>query len=126
MTIGERIKNRRMQLGMSVDDLAAELGKNRATVYRYENDEIKEMPTTVLEPLAKILKTTPADLMGWSDGDDEPLSYYLNPETAMIAQMLFENPEYHVLFDAAQGSSPENLLLAADLLRRLKGTNRDG
>lgn len=39
MTIGERIKRRRLQLGMSVDELADELGKNRATVYRYEKDE---------------------------------------------------------------------------------------
>jgi len=65
MTVGERIKARRKELGFSVDDLAAKLGKNRATVYRYENGEIENLPTTVLEPLAKALLTTPADLMGW-------------------------------------------------------------
>ena len=43
MTTGERIRTRRKQLGMSVDDLAAKLGKNRATIYRYESDAI-EMP----------------------------------------------------------------------------------
>lgn len=72
MTIGERIKRRRLQLGMSVDELADELGKNRATVYRYEKDEIRDMPTTVLEPLAKALRTTPADLMGWEDPPAKP------------------------------------------------------
>ena len=66
MTIGERIKNRRIELGFSVDKLADLLGKNRATIYRYENGEIRDMPTPILEPLAKALKTTPADLMGWS------------------------------------------------------------
>ena len=67
MTIGQRIKNRRLELNLSVEDVAKRLGKNRATVYRYENDGIKELPITVLEPLAKVLETTPADLMGWVD-----------------------------------------------------------
>ena len=67
MTIGQRIKKRRLELKLSVDELAEKLGKNRATVYRYEKDDIKDMPITVLEPLAKVLETTPADLMGWKD-----------------------------------------------------------
>ena len=69
MTIGSRIKERRKSLGLSVDDIAARLGKNRATVYRYESDDIENLPSTVLEPLAKVLKTTPAHLMGWKDKD---------------------------------------------------------
>ena len=67
MTIGERIKERRLQLGLSADDVAAKLNKNRATVYRYESSFIESMPTTVLEPLANALQTTPAYLMGWDD-----------------------------------------------------------
>lgn len=66
MTIGERIKQRRLELDLSADDLAFELGKSRATIYRYENGDIKNMPTTILEPLADALKTTPAYLMGWT------------------------------------------------------------
>ncbi len=65
MTIGERIKNRRVELGLSVEELARLLGKNRATIYRYESDEIENLPITVLEPLAQVLHTTPAQLMGW-------------------------------------------------------------
>lgn len=34
MNVGERIKERRQYLGMSVDELADKLGKNRATIYR--------------------------------------------------------------------------------------------
>lgn len=67
MTIGKRIKNRRVELGLSVDQVADALGKNRATVYRYESDEIENLPTNVLEPLAKALRTTPAYLMGWDE-----------------------------------------------------------
>ena len=70
MKIGERIRQRRKFLGLSVDELAEKLGKNRATVYRYESSDIEKLPTTVLEPLADALKTTPAYLMGWED--DKP------------------------------------------------------
>lgn len=67
MTIGGRIKARRIQLGLSADEVAVALNKNRATVYRYESEDIEKLPTTVLEPLAKVLRTTPAYLMGWED-----------------------------------------------------------
>lgn len=72
MTIGERVKKRRQELGISVDDLAAKLGKNRATVYRYESNAIENLPTSVLEPLAKALDTTPEYLIGWTDS---PIDY---------------------------------------------------
>ena len=64
-TIGQRIRERRLELHLSVDELAGKIGKNRATIYRYENDQIKDYPSSTLEPLALALKTTPADLMGW-------------------------------------------------------------
>ena len=63
--IGERIKNRRKMLGLSVDELAETIGKNRATIYRYESNEIENMSITILGPLAKALHTTPAELCGW-------------------------------------------------------------
>lgn len=73
MSIGERIKKRRQELNLSVEDVAKVLNKNRATVYRYESDEIENMPTSVLEPLSKILNTTPAYLMGWEDENSDPI-----------------------------------------------------
>lgn len=71
MTVGDRIKRRRKQLKMTVDVLAEKLGKNRATIYRYESDDIDNMPISVLEPLANALKVTPGFLMGWEDCDDD-------------------------------------------------------
>ena len=72
MTIGERIKQRRKELGLSVDELADKLGKNRATIYRYESNEIEKLPTTVLEPLADVLGVSPGFLMGWEEETSEP------------------------------------------------------
>ena len=69
MKVGDRIRAKRQDLGMSVDELAARLGKNRATMYRYEKGDIENMPVNVLEPLAEVLQTTPAYLMGWTPDD---------------------------------------------------------
>ncbi len=74
MTIGNRIKNRRKELNLTVDEVAEKLNKNRATIYRYESDEIENLPITILEPLAEILNTTPAYLMGWEENEDEKIN----------------------------------------------------
>ena len=67
MTVGERLKTLRKEKGISVDKLAEIIGKDRATIYRYESSEIEKMPTSVLEPLCKALNTTPSYLMGWEE-----------------------------------------------------------
>ena len=67
MTIGERIKQRRKELKMSADELGKKLGKDRSTVFRYENGDIEKLPIDILEPVAKALKTTPEYLMGWEE-----------------------------------------------------------
>jgi len=67
VTTGERMKQRRKEWGISVEDVAAALGVSVATVYRYEKGDIEKVPGAVLEPLARVLHTTPAYLMGWED-----------------------------------------------------------
>ena len=66
-TTGERMKSRRKELGISADDVAKALNVSRATVFRYENGDIEKVPGNVLEPLANVLHTTVAYLMGWSE-----------------------------------------------------------
>lgn len=66
-TIGSRIREKRIEMGLSVDELAEKLGKNRATVYRYESDDIENFPISVIGPLALALQISPAYLMGWED-----------------------------------------------------------
>ena len=68
MTTGERMKERRKTLGLSAEYVAEKLGVSPATIYRYEKGDIEKMPGNILEPISRILGTTPAFLMGW----DEP------------------------------------------------------
>lgn len=100
MTIGSRIKFLRTQRGMTIDDLASKLGKNRTTVYRYENGDIENLPLGVLDPLAKALDTTPAYLMGWSpeemistrisDGKEEAIYLSVNKSYVKHVEMWHE------------------------------------
>lgn len=71
MTIYERIKQRRKELCLSAEDVAVALDVSRATIYRYESAEVEKLPISVLEPLARVLKTTPGYLMGWTDDPDD-------------------------------------------------------
>lgn len=52
--------------------------------------------------------------------------YYTDPETAKIAQEVFDNPDLRMLFSAARDAKPEDIKLAADMLKRFKETNPDG
>lgn len=68
---GQRLKKRRKEIGISADDVASELGVSRSTIFRYENGQIEKVPANVIEELARILKTTPAYLMGWTDDSQD-------------------------------------------------------
>lgn len=67
MTIGERIKKRRKEIGMSAETLAERIGKSPATVYRYENGDIRNLDSRSLLPIADALGVTPGILMGWEE-----------------------------------------------------------
>ena len=75
MSIGQRIRIKRIEQGLSIEDLAYRLGKNRTTVYRYENGDIENLPLGILDSLADALNTTPAYLMGWENHSDKYHGY---------------------------------------------------
>ena len=52
-------------------------------------------------------------------------TYYLNDETAELAQFAFQNPEYKVLFDASRKTKPEDIKFVTDMINRVHGTGSD-
>lgn len=67
MNTGERIKSRRKQLGLTLEDLSVKLEVSKGTIQRYETGEIKNIPSENLELLAKELCVSPSYLMGWDE-----------------------------------------------------------
>lgn len=65
--IGDRIKEARLKLGYSAEQVADFLHASPATIYRYENGDISKLPSKYIKPLADYLCVSPGWLMGWTE-----------------------------------------------------------
>lgn len=67
MTIGDRIKNRRIELGMTQQELAVKMGfKTRSHISLLEQGD-RNIPISKIKKLANALEVSPEYLMGWED-----------------------------------------------------------
>lgn len=67
MTIGERIRQRRDELGISQEELAIKLGyKSRSSINKIELGQ-QNLTQSKIAAIAKALETTPSYIMGWED-----------------------------------------------------------
>lgn len=118
---GLRVRKYRTEREMTLQELADKCGyTSRASINKIENGEV-DVPTSKVQLIADALGVSPLDLMGKRD---EPDSYYLNEETAQIAQQIYEDKELRALFDAARGADPEALQAAQAMLKVLKRKER--
>jgi len=72
--VGERIKERRTELKLSMPELGKRIGVNKSTIQRYEADGVDPKRTMIIKGLAEGLLTTPEWLTGLSD--DKEYSIY--------------------------------------------------
>lgn len=102
MTMGEQIKARREELGLTQRDLAGLVGySNHSTVARVEADEVN-LPHSKIVEFAKALQVTPGFLTGW-DAPPAPPATTEQPEPAAEPQTATtEQPE-----PAPQPEQPE-------------------
>lgn len=85
MTTGQRMRERRKTIGLSAEKVAEMLHLSPATIYRYENGDIEKVPGDFLGPIAKVLNTTPAYLMGWEDAETgSPMPSNISPMPNMV------------------------------------------
>lgn len=91
MTIAERIKTRRIELGMSQDELAKLIGySDRAAISRIEAEK-KDIKHSKLLAFAKALQMTPAALLGVEEN---------MPMATMLEAMGFEKEKLKNLIQA--------------------------
>ena len=66
-TLYDRIKSRRTELGMTIEELARKMGyKDRSSISKIENGKA-DIPQSKIAAFADALETTPAYLMGWEE-----------------------------------------------------------
>lgn len=144
-TYSERIRELRTMRGMSQQDLADLLDLNKVTISQYERGTRKP-DLNVLTALSDIFNVSVDYILGNDDmtvrivgkdglekldrvpkiGQEKAPAWYINEETAKIAQEIFEDPNKRALFYAARDSRPEDLKMATDMLERFKETNPNG
>lgn len=82
--LGQRIEQRRKQLGLTLDDIAKEIGVAKSTIQRYEKGTIGTIKLPVIEAIARIMDVDPAWICGKTDimnGEKKPSGCPLcNPE----------------------------------------------
>lgn len=122
MEIKDILKNRRIELGLTMKEVSEIVGVSEATISRWESGDIANMRRDKIAALANALQMSPAVIMGW----EQPPAYYINDDTAKAAQELFERPGMRVLFDAARTVSDDQLYAVADMINKFKETNPDG
>lgn len=120
MEVKDILRNKRIELGLTMKQLAEKVGVSEGTISRWESGEIANMKRDKIVLLANALGIAPAVIMGWSQADPEPEpeQYYLNDDARDLAEFLFHHPEHKVLFDAARGVRKEDMELVLQLIER--------
>ena len=74
MEFKDRIRNRRLELGLTLDEVARIVGVSNATISRWESGVIENQRRDKVELLAKALRLSPGELMGWPRNGSETTS----------------------------------------------------
>lgn len=71
-----------------------------------------------LQKLAKYFNVSIEYLLG--EETTENVQYYLNDETRIIAQEIFDNKDLRILFDASRKAKPDDLKLIIEMAKRFR------
>ena len=73
-----------------------------------------------VQALADYFGINKSDLLEDKGAQEEDNSYYIDEEAKEIAQFLFKNPEYRILFDAAKDVSADDLEMVKTIIDKFR------
>ena len=118
MTFSVNLKRLREASGLTQEELATKAKISKSSVSMYERGE-RFPDEPILEVFADIFNVDMNMLLG----KQERSTYYLDPETASLAQAAANDPDMKLLLDAKRDLSPEDMKIIIDLAKRLLGRN---
>lgn len=118
MKIGKRLKDARELKGFTLEEVREMTGISFQSIWKYENDEVKNIPSENIEKLAKTYGVHPAYIMGWVDDPDGPVD---KTEEQILLEELHKNPSLRILLSASKDVSAESLNALIQLAKNLKG-----
>lgn len=87
MTIGQRMRTRRIELNINPKDIAEKIGKSVSTYYRYETGEIEKLTISKMCEIAEYLKVSPVYLLLGLEPDTQ---YNLSKKVDINNHMIIE------------------------------------
>lgn len=115
----------RIQSGLTQQEMADKLKISRSSIGMYENGE-REPSFELLENIADYFNVDMNYLLGKKElSENIPQGYYLNEDAREMAQFMFENPEYRVLFDASRKISKEDIETVKAIMDKFRSTDAD-
>ena len=100
-------------------DIINDLGINKSAVSTWINGT--RMPRMdKVQALADYFGINKSDLLEEKGTQEEDNSYYIDEEAKELAQFLFKNPEYRILFDAAKDVSADDLEMVKTIIDKFK------
>lgn len=91
--------------------------------YELRYEKLKRIADFLDVPVDVIAEGSPSYEL--QKGFRTKMEYMIDEMAAHLAQNAFDDPNLRLLFDAAEGSRPEDIKMAVDLLTRLKEARRD-
>jgi transcriptional regulator with XRE-family HTH domain len=85
MTMGERIRQLRVEHNMSMRDLAKHLNVGKSAIHKYEKGEVENLPKATIEKMAVLFGVSPAYIMCFDQWDEN--SEALSDEVALIERI---------------------------------------
>ena len=64
MSMADRIKEKRLQKGLTQEELAEKLGLQKSAVAKYENGRVENIKRSTIAKMSEILECSPTYLMG--------------------------------------------------------------
>ena len=129
--IGNMLRELRLKNDYTLEYIAEKLEVAPKTLQRYECGERKIKVGTIVE-LCDIYRVDYSEFMRQAKlkhlGEELPdasISYYLNEDARELAQFMFENPEYKVLFDASRKVKKEDIAFVKQMMDRMRGDMDD-
>ncbi len=117
MGIGNKLKKLLEERNTNVNALANRANVKPTTLYSIIERDNTKVDIDVLIAIAKVLGV-PVEY--FSDNYVPLESYYLNPETARLAQEAANDPETRILLDAKRDLSPEDMQYVISLIKHLR------
>ena len=117
MGIGYILDELLKEKNINVNELARRTNISPSTLYSIIRRDNMKVDLDILMKIARELKVS---VDYFYERNQSAHSYYLDPETARLAQEISDNPDLRILMDASRKLAPSDVKIVADLVTKLK------